>query len=63
MTAPHSGSTLQGTEGTPIQVASLVFGVVFLVVGIAGFIPGLTTDYDRLGTSGTWPPRSSDCSG
>lgn len=35
-----------------VQVASIVFGVVFLVVGLAGFIPGLTTDYDRLGTFG-----------
>jgi hypothetical protein len=34
---------------TSIQTAALLFGVVFLVVGVAGFIPGITTEYDRLG--------------
>lgn len=33
---------------TPIQKTSLIVGIVFLVVGIAGFIPGLTTDIDAL---------------
>ncbi|AWH93396.1 DUF4383 domain-containing protein [Dietzia lutea] len=32
----------------PVQLASLVVGVVFLLVGIAGFIPGITTDYDSM---------------
>jgi hypothetical protein len=35
---------------TDIQRAALLFGVVFLVVGVLGFIPGITTDYDRLTT-------------
>ena len=26
----------------------MVFGVIFLLVGAAGFIPGITTHYDRL---------------
>jgi len=30
----------------------MLFGVVFLVVGVAGFIPGITTNYDRLGEFG-----------
>ena len=34
--------------GTAAQKASLVAGIVFLVVGIAGFIPGLTTNYGAL---------------
>ncbi|GAA4774961.1 DUF4383 domain-containing protein [Microbacterium gilvum] len=34
--------------GTPVQKVALVFGVVFLLVGIAGFIPGLTTDIGSL---------------
>lgn len=34
------------------QTSALLFGVVFLVVGIAGFIPGATTDYDRISTIG-----------
>lgn len=29
-----------------------LFGLVFLVVGIAGFIPGLTTNYDELAAAG-----------
>lgn len=29
--------------GSSIQKAALVVGIVFLVVGIAGFVPGLTT--------------------
>jgi hypothetical protein len=37
---------------TPLQVAALVVGAVFLVVGILGFIPGITTNYDDLGFVG-----------
>lgn len=37
---------------TPIQKASLIVGVVFLLVGIAGFIPGVTTNYDTLEFAG-----------
>lgn len=36
------------TGRTPAQMIAMLFGLVFLVVGIAGFIPGLTTDYERL---------------
>jgi hypothetical protein len=31
---------------------ALVVGVVFLLVGIAGFIPGITTNYDTLSFAG-----------
>jgi hypothetical protein len=37
-------------ERTNIQRAAMLFGIVFLVVTVAGFIPGITTDYDRLTT-------------
>lgn len=37
---------------TNIQKASFAVGAVFLLVGIAGFIPGITTDYDSLGFAG-----------
>ncbi|MCO1582541.1 DUF4383 domain-containing protein [Crossiella sp. SN42] len=37
---------------TPVQTAALVVGVVFLLVGIAGFIPGLTTNIDSLTFAG-----------
>ncbi len=35
-------------DRSDIQRAALFFGVVLLFVGIGGFIPGITTDYDRL---------------
>ena len=35
-------------DRTQIQLAALAFGVVFLLVTLAGFIPGITTDYDDL---------------
>lgn len=41
-----------GADRTPIQLASMVFGVVFLLVGILGFIPGVTTDYDTMTFAG-----------
>jgi hypothetical protein len=37
-------------ERTDIQKAAMLFGIVFLIVTVVGFIPGLTTDYDRLTT-------------
>ncbi|MEV5435354.1 DUF4383 domain-containing protein [Streptomyces sp. NPDC052682] len=33
---------------TPVQQAALLVGAVFLLVGILGFIPGITTDYDTM---------------
>jgi hypothetical protein len=37
---------------TPIQLAALVIGAVFLLVAILGFIPGITTDYDTMKFAG-----------
>ncbi|KOS54591.1 DUF4383 domain-containing protein [Rhodococcus sp. GXMU-t2271] len=37
---------------TPVQTAALAVGVVFLLVGILGFIPGITTNYDTLTFAG-----------
>ncbi len=37
-------------DKTDIQRAAMLFGIIFLAVGILGFIPGITTDYDRLTT-------------
>jgi hypothetical protein len=36
----------------PIQLAALVVGVVFLLVGILGFIPGITTNYGEMAFAG-----------
>lgn len=38
--------------GSPIQIVALVFGVVFLLVGAAGFIPGLTQNFDSMMLAG-----------
>jgi hypothetical protein len=39
-------------DRSPIQSVALLVGVVFLVVGILGFIPGITTNYDDLKFAG-----------
>ncbi|MDW4903974.1 DUF4383 domain-containing protein [Streptomyces sp. ADMS] len=36
------------TSRSPVQQAALLVSVVFLVAGILGFIPGITTDYDTM---------------
>jgi len=36
----------------PVQIAAATFGVVFLLVGVAGFIPGITQHLDRLDWAG-----------
>jgi hypothetical protein len=33
---------------TPVQKAALAVSAVFALVGVAGFIPGLTTNYDTM---------------
>jgi hypothetical protein len=40
------------TERTTIQKFALAMGIVFLLVGVMGFIPGLTTNYDQLQFAG-----------
>lgn len=35
---------------TDIQKAAMLFGIIFLLVGLLGFIPGITQDFDRLTT-------------
>ena len=37
---------------SPAQLVALLFGAVFLLVGVAGFIPGVTTNYGDLGFAG-----------
>ncbi|MBI3225642.1 MAG: DUF4383 domain-containing protein [Mycolicibacterium cosmeticum] len=36
----------------PVRVAALVVGALFLLVGLAGFIPGITTHTDMLAWAG-----------
>lgn len=37
---------------TPVQTAATVVAVIFLLVGVLGFIPGITTDFDMLEFAG-----------
>jgi len=37
---------------SPIQTAALAVGAVFALVGVLGFIPGVTTNYDQLEVAG-----------
>jgi arginine exporter protein ArgO len=39
-------------DRTTVQTVARIVGVVFLLVGIAGFIPGLTTGYDKMSFAG-----------
>jgi hypothetical protein len=39
-------------RATPLQTAAFLVGVVFLAVGVLGFVPGVTTNYDSLGFVG-----------
>jgi hypothetical protein len=36
----------------PLRTTALVVGVVFLLVGVLGFVPGITTQYDTLAAAG-----------
>ena len=45
-------ATQQTARRAPVQIAALLVGVVFLLVGVLGFIPGITTDYDMLSFAG-----------
>lgn len=39
-------------DASPVQAAAAVVALVFGIVGVAGFIPGLTTDYGDLEFAG-----------
>ena len=50
--AEHATGTARTGTRHPLQTAALVVGAVFLLVGVLGFIPGVTTQYDQLGFAG-----------
>lgn len=45
-------ATLTDRSTKPLQAAAAIVAVVFLVVGVAGFIPGLTSNVDQLEFAG-----------
>ena len=53
MTDSRSAGTTTGTHRKhPVQLAATVVGVVFLLVGVLGFVPGITSNYDQLTFAG-----------
>ena len=49
MATTHSNRTARHTN---VQKAALAVGAVFLLVGVLGFVPGITTNYDQLQFAG-----------
>ncbi|THJ67891.1 DUF4383 domain-containing protein [Arthrobacter echini] len=47
-----TANTSRSNVRTPVQTGALVVGVVFLLVGVLGFIPGATTNYDEMQFAG-----------
>lgn len=37
---------------TPVQTAALTVGIIFLLIGLLGFIPGITTNYGEMQFAG-----------
>jgi 4-hydroxybenzoate polyprenyltransferase len=52
MSTHGSSSTRAGHDRSPIRTAATAVAAVFILVGILGFIPGITTDYDQLELAG-----------
>ncbi|MEX5297733.1 DUF4383 domain-containing protein [Kocuria sp. CPCC 205292] len=52
MTTPAARPDDRTTRRSPVRTAALLYGAVFLLVGAAGFIPGITTNYDQLMVAG-----------
>lgn len=50
--SPRSGPAARAGARTQVQQAALAVGAVFLLVGILGFIPGITTDYSAMEFAG-----------
>jgi hypothetical protein len=45
-------TTRASVTRSPVQAAAAAVGLVFLLVGILGFIPGITTGYDSMEAAG-----------
>lgn len=48
----NSNTTTRSMTETPVQTAATVVAAVFLLVGVLGFIPGITTGYGDLTFAG-----------
>ncbi|QWZ09994.1 DUF4383 domain-containing protein [Nocardioides panacis] len=52
MTTSDTRSTPSTSSRTPLQLAAAVVGGVFLLVGVLGFVPGITTHYGAMAFAG-----------
>lgn len=52
MSSPSTRRSTSVATRTAVQKAALAVGVVFLVVGVLGFVPGVTSDVGELGAAG-----------
>jgi hypothetical protein len=52
MTSDRMTGTVGTRDRTNVQRAAQAVGAVFLLVGILGFIPGITSDYDTMAFAG-----------
>ena len=48
----HTGTASTVAGRSHVRTAAAAVGVVFLLVGILGFVPGITTNYDSMEFSG-----------
>jgi hypothetical protein len=48
----ETSDNARSMTATPVQLAATIVALVFLLVGVAGFIPGVTTHYGDLGFAG-----------
>ncbi len=51
-TNTNRGAKTTTRARTSMQTVALVMGVVFLLVGILGFVPGVTSQYDTMSMAG-----------
>src|SRR3712207_1289632 len=51
-TAGGVGMRDRDATRTTLQTLTLLFGVVFLLVGVLGFIPGITSNFDDIKFAG-----------
>ena len=52
MSSSNPRGTRAHTGRTDVQKAAALVGIVFLAVGVLGFIPGITTNYDTMEFAG-----------
>jgi hypothetical protein len=48
-TRPHATT---GATRSPVRTAALAVAIVFLLVGVLGFVPGITSDYSSMSFAG-----------